>query len=78
MTERHLEDALNLQEKAKEKLAMIDPEKLTNSEAIRFLTAGANLERLVRKSFLPIENQTKDVLEDLRKVKEFFSDERHN
>lgn len=72
MRERHLEDALNLQKKAKEKLQSIDPLKLTNSEAIRFLTAGADLERLVRKTFTPKNDDTQDVIEDLRKVKEFF------
>lgn len=73
MHNRHLEEALKLQQTAREKLNSIEPEKLTNSEAIRFLTAGANLERVARKTFLPAE-KTQDALEDLRKIKEFFGE----
>lgn len=69
---RHLQEALNLQQKAREKLDSINPEKLSNSEAIRFLTAGASLEREARKStsfpLLEINDSN-----DLCKVEEFFT-----
>ena len=69
---RHLADALEVQKKALKKLRSIDPLKLSNSEAIRFLTAGANLERLCMRELLgthPVEPLPQD---DLAAVEEFL------
>ncbi len=48
---RHIKEAIALQHKALKKFNSIDPENLSNSEVIRFLTAGANLERAARRAF---------------------------
>ena len=51
MYRRHIEKALELQDMAVKKFRDIDPSTLTNSEMIRFLSAGANLEQNARKAF---------------------------
>lgn len=51
MYRRHIEKAMELQNLALQKFNDIDPLTLTNSEMIRFLSAGANLEKSARKGF---------------------------
>lgn len=71
---RHLKDAIEVQKKALKKLQSIDPLKLSNSEAIRFLTAGANLERLCMRELLgqaPSEGLPQD---DLAAIEAFLAD----
>ena len=72
---RHLKDALEVQKKALEKLRSIDPLKLSNSEAIRFLTAGANLERLCMRELLGQKPPEPLNSEDLDAVEEFLRSE---
>jgi len=69
---RHIEKAIALQEKALKKFELIKPENLSNSEVIRFLTAGANLERLARKSFEGANPQESFQEDDLGKVESFL------
>lgn len=61
MYRRHIEKALELQDMAVKKFRDIDPSTLTNSEMIRFLSAGANLEQNARKAF---ELSTKSLEQD--------------
>lgn len=72
---RHLKDALEVQKKALEKLRSIDPLKLSNSEAIRFLTAGANLERLCMRELLGHKTEERPLQEDLEAIEAFLTDE---
>ncbi len=51
MYKRHIEKAIELQNLAIQKFREIDPTTLTNSEMIRFLSAGASLEQSARKAF---------------------------
>ena len=69
---RHLKDALEVQKKALKKLRSIDPLKLSNSEAIRFLTAGANLERMCMRELLGQNPDMDSVQDDLAAVEEFL------
>ena len=71
---RHIKRAIALQEKALSKFELIDPKNLSNSEVIRFLTAGANLERLARRSFednSPLESSEEN---DLEKIDAFLDE----
>ena len=76
MHARHIEEAMALQKKAFEKFRAIDAETLSNSEVIRFLTAGANLERIARKSSENREEGSEEVgVNDcLAKVLEFMEE----
>ncbi|MEI8377726.1 MAG: hypothetical protein WCF95_04220 [bacterium] len=71
---RHIKKAIALQEKAVSKFDSIDPEQLSNSEVIRFLTAGANLERLARRAFEGSKNPDFTDDNDLEKVENFLED----
>lgn len=72
MHSRHIKKAIALQEKALRKFELIDPENLSNSEVIRFLTAGANLETLARRAYE--DNQPFEPTEenDLEKIEAFL------
>jgi len=72
---RHLKDALDVQAKALEKLQSIDPQKLSNSEAIRFLTAGTNLERLSMRELLGQKTDEPLSHKDLEAVESFLEEE---
>lgn len=71
MYRRHIEKAMKLQNLAIQKFNDIDPSTLTNSEMIRFLSAGANLEQSARKgfeqSFAAAPEKSKNYLEELKK-----------
>lgn len=69
---RHLKDAIEVQKKALKKLRSIDPLKLSNSEAIRFLTAGANLERMCMRELLGHTPDKGSIQDDLAAVEEFL------
>jgi len=69
---RHIKKAIALQEKALSKFEAIDPKNLSNSEVIRFLTAGANLERLARRAFEDSHSNECTIDNDLEKVEAFL------
>lgn len=70
---RHIKKAIALQEKALSKFHSIDPDNLSNSEVIRFLTAGANLERLARRAFEDCRNVDGSQKDDLAKIDDFLN-----
>lgn len=72
---RHIKKAIALQEKALSKFEAIDPENLSNSEVIRFLTAGANLERLARRAFEDSNAFEGSTDNDLEKIEAFLEGE---
>lgn len=72
---RHIKKAIALQEKALSKFEAIDPENLSNSEVIRFLTAGANLERLARRAFEDANIVDCSPENDLEKIEAFLENE---
>lgn len=71
---RHIKKAIALQEKALKKFESIDPHNLSNSEVIRFLTAGANLERLARRSFEGTDCCENSYVNDLEKIEAFLEE----
>lgn len=72
MHSRHIKKAIALQEKALRKFELIEPENLSNSEVIRFLTAGANLERLARRAFEESNAGEFESGNDLEKIDAFL------
>jgi len=69
---RHIKEAIALQAKALQKFKTIEPDKLSNSEVVRFLTAGANLERVARRAFEDINAIESG--DDFEKIEAFLED----